>query len=287
MEDQKGERSMISFDFEYYKPVAIEEAVSKYKELKGQGKTVLYYGGGTEIISLARMNQLYTEAVIDLKDIPECNEMKIENENIIIGSSNTLTNIYKVNLFPPLSLAARRIADHTIQEKITLGGNICGRLLYRETALPLMICDSLAVVAGINGIRTIPFNQIFNQYIHLEDGEFIIKFLINKSYANLKYIHVKRTKQDKITYPITTIVAIKKDDRIRFAVSGLCAFPFGSIPMEDALNDKTKTREERAANTIKALPVPILSDIEGSAEYKEHVFKGILEELIDKFDEVI
>ena len=42
---------MITFDFDYYKPDSVEQAVKIFKDLSERGKTVIYYAGGTEIIS--------------------------------------------------------------------------------------------------------------------------------------------------------------------------------------------------------------------------------------------
>lgn len=126
---------MISFDFEYYKPDTIEEAVKIFQDLDSQGKEPLYYSGGTEIITLGRLNQLFTKAVIDLKGIPECNGLEMKNNQLILGSALTLTKIVETNPFPLLTKSAGRIADHTTRGKITLGGNICGSFIYREAVL--------------------------------------------------------------------------------------------------------------------------------------------------------
>ena len=60
----------------------------------------------------------------------------------------TLTNIAEKNYFPLLSLAVKRIADHTIQDKITLGGNLLGTIIYKEAILPLLLSNSRVVIQG-------------------------------------------------------------------------------------------------------------------------------------------
>ncbi len=60
---------MIAFNFEYYKPDSLDEAVKLHKGLSESGKEPLYYSGGTEIITMARRNDLVTKAVIDIKGI--------------------------------------------------------------------------------------------------------------------------------------------------------------------------------------------------------------------------
>ncbi len=133
---------MIPFDFEYYKPDTIEDAIQLFNKLELDGKKPIYYGGGTEFISMARMYNKYTGAVIDVKGIPECNVFEFKNDNLIIGSAVTLTKIAEENPFPLLSLTVKRIADHTIQDKITLGGNLMGTIIYKEAILPLLLSNS-------------------------------------------------------------------------------------------------------------------------------------------------
>lgn len=57
---------MIPFDFDYYRPDTIDEAVQLFRLLDSQGKSPLYFGGGSEIISMARVHNIHTKAVIDL-----------------------------------------------------------------------------------------------------------------------------------------------------------------------------------------------------------------------------
>jgi CO/xanthine dehydrogenase FAD-binding subunit len=129
---------VISYDFDYYKPVSIDEALQLYRSLQGEGKQPVYYSGGTEIITLGRVNRIVTGAVIDLKGIPECLALQMENDQLVIGAAVTLTTVQESNLFPLLSKVISEIAEHTARNKITLGGYICGNIYYREAVLPLL-----------------------------------------------------------------------------------------------------------------------------------------------------
>lgn len=267
---------MIPFDFEYYKPDTIQEAVHAFQELEALGKKPMYYGGGTEIISMARVNNISTGAVIDIKGIPECNLLEFQNNQLVIGAAITLTQVTESNLFPILGMTCKRIADHTIQDKVTLAGNICGTIIYREAVLPLLISDAEVVIAGIQGIKTVPINQVFIERMHTEKGEFIVQVKINQEYTTLPFSHVKRTKQEKIDYPLLTATALKKDNQVRIAFSGVCSFPFRSQMIEDCLNDINNSVETRISNTVNALPAAILNDLAGSAEYREFVLRNVI-----------
>ncbi|WP_238915226.1 FAD binding domain-containing protein [Clostridium sp. YIM B02555] len=276
---------MIPFDFEYYKPETVEETVNLYKELNNKGKKPLYYGGGTEIISMARAYNIYTEAVIDIKGIAECNVMELDENKLIIGAAVTLTQIAEANLFPLLSLTVKRIADHTIQDKITLGGNIAGTIIYRESVLPLLICNSQVVIAGLSGRKQVAFKDVFDKRAKLDPGDFIVKVIVEDKYLDLKYLHAKRTKNDKIDYPLITLAVIKVDKKINIAFSGVCDYPFRSSVIEDYLNDKSLSVNERINNIICNMPVLILNDLSGSAEYRKFMLQKMLLEVLEKMEE--
>lgn len=274
---------MIPFDFEYYRPESIKEAIDTYSQAENLCKEPLYYGGGTEIISMARVDNIHTGAVIDIKDIPECKALGILGEELVIGSGVTLTAIAESKLFPLLGKTCERIADHTIQDKITLGGNIAGTIQYREAVLPLIVCDSDVVIAGVNGPRRVPLRQVFNRRIQLQKGEMIAQFIIRNEYLHLPYSHVKRTRNEKIDYPLVTLAGIKKDGNIRAAFSGIYDHPVRSLDVEKLLNDKSIPSDMRVKNIIGSIPEP-LNDIQGSSGYRKFLLGRVLVETLHNLE---
>lgn len=267
---------MIPFDFEYYKPDSKEEAVKLFEELSTEEKQPIYYSGGTEIITGARRNLVFTKAVIDIKGIPECNVFELRGDELIIGGAVTLTQISESRGFPLFSKNSSFPANHTARNKITLCGNICGKIPYREAVLSHLVADSKVVIAGTKGVRTLPINQVFNEKLQLEKGEILLQIRVEKGYAKLPYFAVKKIKQGVDGYPLVSMAALKKDDQVRVAISGVCNFPFRSQIMEAALNNKSLSLEQRVEEAINHLPAPIISNVQGSAEYKKFVLKNTL-----------
>lgn len=267
---------MIPFDFQYYKPDSKEEAVKLFEELSVQDKQPIYYSGGTEIITGARRNLVFTKAVIDIKGIPECNVFELREDELIIGGAVTLTQVSEVQGFSLLSKNSSFPANHTARNKITLCGNICGKIPYREAVLSHLVTDSKVVMAGTKGVRILPINQVFNEKLQLEKGEFLLQIKVKKSYAKSPYFAAKKIRQGVDGYPLVSMAALKKDNEIRVAVSGVCGFPFRSQIMEVSLNNKNLSLEQRVDEAINHLPAPIVSDVQGSAEYKKFVLKNTL-----------
>jgi CO/xanthine dehydrogenase FAD-binding subunit len=267
---------MIEFDFEYYRPSTIEEAVRLYHMLFTSEKNPVYYSGGTEIITLARFGQLQMGAVIDIKGISDCRVYGYREHDLVIGSSVTLTQLSEVPEFPLLGLTGSRVADHTARNKITIGGNICGEIMYREAVLPLLLAESRVVIAGRNGVRTVPILNVFRQRLLLERGEWLVQILTDRRMLQLPFFSVKKRKLDLIDYPLLTLSALKSGDYIRVAFSGLISYPFRSAEVEDILNNRNSPPEERIRLAIQKLPSPVLDDELGSADYRLFVLKNTL-----------
>lgn len=276
---------MIPFDFEYYRPETIDECTKLYSHLKSQGNKVMYYSGGTEIISMARTNNVYADAIIDLKGISECNVHELKDGKLIIGSTVTLTQIAETNLFPLLSSTVQRIADHTIQGKITLGGNLAGSIIYREAVLPLLVSNSKITIVSSGEKKQFILKDAFNKRIKLADGEFILNITIDSHFLSLPYWHAKRTKSDKIDYPLITIAALKDNDRINIAFSGVCNYPFRSTVIENYLNNSTLHINTKVNNAVDNIPGSILNDLSGSADFRKFILQKMLTEVISKLEE--
>ncbi|MDP7980434.1 FAD binding domain-containing protein [Bacillus sp. WLY-B-L8] len=276
---------MIPFDFEYYRPDSIQEAIRLFHQLDQEGKKPLYYGGGTEIITMGRSQRIRTKAVIDIKDIPECNVCEWKDDKLLLGATLTITNVQDAKVFPLLGETAGRAADRTARNKITIGGNVAGRIRYKEAVLPFLLADSTFVIAGIEGIRYVSAHQAFVEKLQLQKGEFLVQMITELRYVTAPYYSVKKRQLEKIDYPLVTVAGIKYDDEIRMACSGLCAFPFRSFRMEVDLNNKRIPFEERIERALTHIPAPILDDIRGSRAYRTFVFQSVLQDLLRNFAE--
>ncbi|MBE6822894.1 MAG: xanthine dehydrogenase [Ruminococcaceae bacterium] len=277
---------MIPFDFEYYRPDTMQEATDIFRQLESEGKTPVYYSGGTELISMARVGNVIFDAAIDIKNIPECRVLEYDQDNnLVLGSALTLSEITESNQFPLLGKTAGRIADHTVQCKITLGGNLASTIIYRETVLPLLTADSRAVVASHDGLREYPINEIFNQRLNLEKGSFLVKIVTNRGFAESPYFHIKKTKNEKIDYPLLTTAGIKVGGMLRIAFSGLCSYPFRSMQIENILNG-TGSFEERADKIADTVSENILNDTSGSSEYRKFVLKNTIINVLETMKDV-
>lgn len=272
---------MLPFDFDYYKPTTLYEAVELYQDADLKGKKPMFVSGATELITLGRINLASTEAAIDLKNIVESNSMHFDEDYLVLGSSLTLTKIENANLFPLLTKSASEVADHTARGKITLGGNICAQIFYREAVLPFLLTDSQVVLVGPEGIRVAPISEVFHKQLQLKKGEFLVQMVTDRGYIDVPFISIKRRQQWETGYPLITVTAIKVNGELRVAISGLCPFPFRSKKLEASINHQEWSFEERVNRALLELPSPILNDVEGSSEFRLFVLKNLLHDVLE------
>jgi len=258
---------MIPFDFIYCRPDSLRAAAATYTELRAAGVSVLYYGGGSEIITMARAGSIRPGAVIDLKSIPECLALEYEDDMLIIGAGNTLNEVKESRMFPLMRNACGRVADHTNQCRITLGGNLCGTIIYRETSLPLMLAEAEVSLYGPDGARVQPFEKVFQRQMNLNPGEFVYQAAF-----------------EKIDYPLVNVTALRHGAEWRVAFSGVCAFPFRSREIERVLNDHGTTPQARVDALPALLPEPAHTDVEGSGAYRLFVLKHTLLKLLEEWE---
>ncbi|ETI66444.1 xanthine dehydrogenase FAD-binding subunit [Neobacillus vireti LMG 21834] len=207
--------------------------------------------------------------------------MEASENQLVIGSAVSLNKITASNLFPLLGQAVKQIADHTSRNKITIGGNLHSRLIYREAALPLLLADAQVKIAGKDGEQIIDLKDIFQQEMKMESGQFLVQILVEKAYSAYQYVSLKKTKASKVGYPVVSLAAIAKDNQIRAAFSGVCAYSFRSTQMEAVLNDSSRSIERRIEQAVRSLPAPIIDDIQASRDYREFVLINTLMDAMD------
>ncbi|MEH7376551.1 FAD binding domain-containing protein [Neobacillus drentensis] len=275
---------MLPIDFDYYKPASLKEAVDLHQYLDQQGKQPMFFSGGTELITLGRIDLTYTEAVIDIKDIPECNVIQVSGEQLLLGSTLSLTKIEEANLFPLLTKTASQVADHTARGKISLGGNICARIFYREAVLPFLLSDSQVLIVGPEGKKMVPINEIFLEKLQLKKGEFLVQLATETRFIKAPFFSFKRRQQWDTGYPLITVAALKIGQEVRVAISGFCPFPFRSKELEASLNKRDLPVVSRIDEGVSKLPKPILDDVEGSAKYRLFVLRNLLMDVLAVLD---
>ncbi|NLL56328.1 MAG: xanthine dehydrogenase [Clostridiales bacterium] len=248
---------MLPFDFCYYLPRSLSQAGSLFEKLQKNSAKPVFFGGGTELISRGRVGNITFGAAIDVKSIHELRQIKDTGKEIVIGGAVCLREIAESNVFPLLGAVVKRIADNTIQNKITLAGNLLGGIIYREAMLPLLLLDAKVVIYEKNSTKAVGIKDLYLKTPLLNEGQLLVEIRVDKQKTCLPWFHNKVVKSEKIDYPLITLCAVKENSCIKYAVSGLYNHP--------CIIDK---------ESLKNIDInQVLDDHISSASYRVHILK--------------
>lgn len=272
---------MIATNFELLKPASIDEAIEARNARNGRAG-LYYLAGGTEIVTMSRDGVMEPTVVIDLKEIPELRRVERDGDRLVIGACVTLNAVAEWNAFPLLSAAALGVADRTVRNSITVGGNIAGRLPYREAILPFLVCGATAQIAGPNGQREAALTELFDKRLKLEKGEFLVSLSVTREAAEAPSFYRRKTKDSRIDYPIMALSAAKFDSGIAFACSGVYSYPLRSVAAEKALAGASGGPGAKAEAAVAAAGMEPKSDMRAGADYRRMLLVRALSDAIEE-----
>ncbi len=270
---------MIPFNFLYHRPATLAEAVEAYARADREGLNPAYLAGATEITTFCRMGRTKPGALVDVKRIPECRARGEEGNDLVFGAALTLNELIEGSAFPLLRQASV-IVDHTVRNRLTLGGNLAGMLPYRETVLPLLLSDATARLAGPAGERTVPLAALFSQRLLLGPGELLVQIRVPKAMAARACFYRRRVRKGRFDYPLVTACFLHTGGALRMAVSGAFAFPLRCLEAEQVLNDDAIPLAGRPPAVVSAAPYPLLDDMRASAAYRRMLFEKCVGEAL-------
>ncbi|TVQ36641.1 MAG: FAD-binding protein [Spirochaetaceae bacterium] len=270
---------MIAYDVVYVRADSVDEAVTAWQQAHADGLKPAYLSGGTELLTAARENRNRPDVLVDLKRIGALRSVTESEGTLRVGACVTLTEVVEDGRFGLLSRAAGGIADRSVRNSITIGGNVCGMLPYREALLPFLVADGSATVAGPDGTRSETLEQLFSKRLLLKPGELLVSLSVPSALLRAACWYRRRERDARVDYPLLTLCALAAPGGRRMAVSGAFAYPLRDRPAEAALNGNGSPGE-RAAAFVAGLPNAIRSDMRAGAGYRRALLLRAVEDAI-------
>jgi len=285
-----GGQKMIPFDFDYYRPSSINEAVKIMHSLSESGKKAYYYAGGTELLTNFRKGKAKADAIIDIKTLPELTELSSKNDELILGAALSLNKVIDQGLVnninnEAISLAHKaikdvfsKIADHTTRNALTLGGNLCGRLTYKEAVLPLLAYDATVVIANYDGIYEKPLKEVFDKKMKLGADELLVKIKVKLS--NKISFNLRETEGTETDYPVLHLFSLIDNEELFVGLSGYSSLPVYQRIIDKELIKDILAGEESASSELFELFESDARDCQrASIAYRKHLLKCAFEDM--------
>lgn len=136
----------------FHQPRDIEAALAV---MSGDGSIVL--AGGTDVFP-ALGDALLSGNVIDITRVEGLAGIRIDGDHFRIGAATTWSEVARAPLpgcFDGLKAAAREIGSIQIQNRATIGGNICNASPAADSVPPLLTLDAEVELVSVRGRRQI------------------------------------------------------------------------------------------------------------------------------------
>ena len=266
--------------FGYAAPRSLQAAL----ELLSAHPKALLLAGGTDLIVQLRAGRKTTDLVIDVKKIPELNELHYDSKTgLTLGAAVPCYRIYDnedvSRKYPSLASVAGLIGGTQIQGRASIGGNLCNAAPSAD-AVPLLIALKTSCrVVGHNGIRTIAVEDFCAAPGRnvLQPGELLVSLHVPPPDAHFgaHYLRfIPRNEMDIAVVGAGVAVKIRNGsfDSARVALSSVAPTPLYVREAGDWLAGKPATPEsiEGASEFAKSAAKPI-SDMRGSIEFRKQL----------------
>ncbi|MCD4713584.1 MAG: FAD binding domain-containing protein [Clostridiales bacterium] len=260
---------MIAYNLDYFKPETTQEAYECMKTLKEDKVNALYYSGGTEVITNLRKGAFKADAVIDLKGIGEMSEILVDDEYIVVGANVPLNVMIEHSELQSLKSILNKIADHTVRNALTIGGNICGKLPFREAVLPLLALNSLVKWVDENGINESLLRDVFDKRLKLPPNAFLYQIMIPRKVGG-KMMSKRMEAHTEVDYPVLHVVMSVSDTEVFVGLSGFASFPVYQLIPRNEYDEWS----DPVGSIAGLFEKDAKSDERASKEYRVHLLKN-------------
>ena len=132
-------------NFDYEAPTSLKTALGF---LSGNGE-IRPLAGGTDVIDQLKSNRRNADLVVDLKRVPELLDLELDEGRLRIGAAVSCTEVHNLtsenDCFPALSEASELIGSIHIQNRASIGGNVCNAAPSADTIPPLLVHEAVAL----------------------------------------------------------------------------------------------------------------------------------------------
>jgi CO/xanthine dehydrogenase FAD-binding subunit len=270
--------------FEYAAPKTVPDAVALLAA--HPGARVL--AGGTDLLVQLRAGRRQAGLLVDVKRIPQVNVLSFDAvDGLTIGAAVPCALVHEHpevrRHYPALAETAGIIGGTLIQNRATIGGNLCNASPSADTVPLLIALGATCRLAGPAGARAVPVEEFCagpGRSV-LEAGEILVALTVPPPAPGSGAAYLRFTPRSEMDIAVVGVgAAVSVDDgrfrSARIALAAVAPVPL-FVPAAGAALVGQPVGEEaiaRAAEAAAAASHPI-DDMRGSAQYRRHLV-GVL-----------
>jgi carbon-monoxide dehydrogenase medium subunit len=270
---------------EYEAPDTLDQAVSI---LKTHGENARPLCGGTDILIQLRAGIRRIEHLVDVKNIKELQTLSFDpKKGLRLGAAVPCIEISESDVmrrhYPGLTEAAHLIGSLQIQNRASVGGNLCNGSPAADTTPALIALGARARIVGTGGEREVPVESfvVSPGRTVLKPGELLVELLIpapasHSSDAYLRFI--PRNEMDIAVVGVGASVTLDGDKvtAARIGLASVAPTPLLAGKAADALvGRKFDDAALEAAGRAASEACQPIDDMRGTIDFRKHV-AGVL-----------
>lgn len=276
----------------YHRPKTLDECLELFNQF-GQDARAL--AGGTDLLVQMRTGHLRNGAVIDIKHVPELNELRYDaSDGLTLGAAVPCYRIYGnatvSRAYPGLIDTVSMIGGTQIQGRASVGGNLCNAAPSADAVPALIALRAVCRIASARGERELPVDQfcVAPGRSALANDEVLVSLHVPppSEHSGACYLRfIPRNEMDIAVAGAGVSVTLNngtfRDGRV--ALASVAPTPLLVEEAGAALRGQPVEHEAiaRAAAAAKAAAKPI-TDMRGTAEYRRHLCEVLTRRALEK-----
>ena len=267
--------------FNFDAPTSLDDAL---KVLAAHGEKARPLCGGTDLIIQMRAGVRRPEHVVDIKQIKELRELKFDAKSgLRLGAAVSCIEIFDNALmhkhYPGLTEAAHLIGSLQIQNRASVGGNLCNGSPAADSTPALIALGGRARIAGPKGEREVSVDKFVLSpgRTVLEPGELLVQLLIpapaaHSSDAYLRFIPRNEMDIAVVGVGVSLTLDAGKITAARIGLGAIAATPLVAVKAAESLIGKKLDDAALAlAGRLASEAGSPIDDMRGTAEYRRHI----------------
>jgi carbon-monoxide dehydrogenase medium subunit len=270
-------------NFDYEAPTSLASAL----ELLARPGEISPMAGGTDVIDQLKNNRRNADLVVDLKRIPDLLVLESNGSGLRIGSAVSCTEVHNFTAengnYSALAESSELVGSVHIQNRASIGGNVCNAAPSADTIPSLLIHEAVAHTASASGEREIPLIDFFagpGQTV-LQKGEILKELVVPTPSANTASAYLRFIPRNEMDIAVAGVGSLIEVDpssdvvtKARIALASVAPTPVRAYAAEEFLEGKNIDVEVIAKTADLAVEATIpITDVRGSAEYRKELIK--------------
>ncbi len=248
--------------------------------------------GGTEIMVLFSAGKLQQRNLINLWNLAELREIRVNEDTVSIGGGCTFSQIRSHPViaaeFPLLALAAGWIGGVANQNRATIAGNLANASPAADSPPALLACEAEIELISARGTRRLPYTQCHLGYKRtvIAPDELIYAIQLPRKFSGwCTYARKVGTRNAQAISKVCIAAQAKIDfgriQTIRIGMGSIAPIPLQLSQIEQLLAgcpiDRIPLVESRKLLDTAITPI---DDIRSTKTYRRQVAGNLLEECL-------